>query len=151
MLLLASICITEGLSGQKIFTGIRHFLPLPIFVIVIFFHVAGITRNLWILMQQIFSSFALQMHLRIFSVTLSWLVIFGITKILPQLMYLIGVGYLYAHSVILMIVILLMLYKIIPNDLNLEVGKENGLTSSSSCEQTPTMSQNSSCDEIRHF
>lgn len=154
MLTLASVCIAEGLAGQKILSHIRHLLPVPIFVIVTFFHVAGITRNLWILVQEILSSFALQLHLRVFSVTLSWLVIFGITKALPQLLYKIGVGYLYAYSVILMIVILLMLNKIIPSELNLEAAEPspiiNSLTSSS-CEQTPETSQNSSRDEMREI
>lgn len=154
MLSLASVCIAEGLTGQKILTDIRHLIPVPIFVIVTFFHVTGITRNLWILVQQILSSFALQLHLRVFSVTLSWLVIFGITKVLPQLLYLIGVGYLYAYSVILMIVIIIMLNKILPSELNLENDEPspivNSLTSSS-CEQTPTTSQNSSCNEIRQL
>lgn len=154
MLLLASVCIAEGLAGQKILTEIRHLLPVPIFIVVTFFHVAGITRNLWILVQQILSSFALQLHLRVFSVALSWLVIFGITKILPQLLYLIGVGYLYAYSVILMIVIVVMLNKIIPSELNLENDEPSPIINSqtsSSCEPTPTISQNSSCNEIRHL
>lgn len=154
MLSLASVCIAEGLTGQKILTDIRHLLPVPIFIIVTFFHVAGITRNLWILVQQILSSFALQLHLRVFSVTLSWLVIFGITKVLPQLLYLIGVGYLYAYSVILMIIIVVMLNKIIPSELNLENDEPSPIINSratSSCEQSPTNSQNSSCDEMRHF
>jgi hypothetical protein len=155
MLSLASVCIAEGLTGQKILSdNIRHLLPVPIFVVVTFFHVAGITRNLWILVQQILSSFALQLHLRVFSVTLSWLVIFGITKILPQLLYQIGVGYLYAYSVILMIVIVGMLNKVIPSELNLENNEPSPIINSltaSSCEHTPSTSQNSSCDEIRNF
>lgn len=154
MLTLASLCITEGLTGQKVIAEARHLLPVPIFIIVTFFHVAGITRNLWILMQQILPSFSLQIHLRAFSVMISWLVIFGTTKILPKILYLIGVGYLYAHGVILMVIALVFLLKIIPTTINLEANQPmpiiNSLTSSS-CEHTPTASQNSSCDEIQHI
>lgn len=155
MLSLALLCITEGLTGQKVIVNARHLLPVPIFVIVTFFHVAGITRNLWVLMHQLLPSFSLQLHLRAFTVTISWLVIFGITKILPKILYLIGVGYLYAYSVILMAIILIFLHKIIPTTtINLDEHNPmpiiNSLTSSS-CEQTPTTSQHSSCDEIQHI
>lgn len=154
MLSLASLCITEGLTGQKVIAEARHLLPMPLFAIMTFFHVAGITRNLWILIQQLLPSYSLQLHLRALSVTISWLVIFGITKILPKILYLIGVGYLYAYSVILMIVALIFLLRIIPNTINLESSNPkpiiNSLTSSS-YEETPTASQSSSCDEIQHI
>jgi hypothetical protein len=154
MLALASLCITEGLLGEKLLVELRHFLPVPIFIVVTFFHVAGITRNLWLLMQQIVPSFSLQLHLHALSVTISWAVIFGITKILPKVLYTIGVGYLYAYSVILMVVALIFLLKVIPSSLNLETNNPmpiaNSLTTSS-CEQTPSASTNSSCNEIQHI
>lgn len=154
MLLLASLCITEGLTGQKVIAEARHLLPIPLFVVMTFFHVAGITRNLWILIQQLLPSFSLQLQLRALSVTISWLAIFAITKILPKILYLIGAGYLYAYGVILMIVSLIFLLQIIPSTINLEANQPipiiNSLTSSS-CEQTPTASPNSSCDEIQHI
>lgn len=159
MLALACLCVVEGLTGQKIIIAeVRHLLPMPLFVVMTFFHVAGITRNLWILIQQIIPSFSLQLHLRSFTVAVSWIVIFGITKILPKILYLIGVGYLYAYGVILMIVALIFLLQIIPSTINLEVNHQpmpiiNSLTSSSSmsCDETPTATRNSSCNEIQHI
>lgn len=144
MTALSILCIVEGVTGTKINHILRHFVPLPIFAIVTFFHVAGITRNLWQLVQQIFSSFSLQLHLRIVCTALTWLIIFGITKVLPKLLYLVGVGYFYAYSIIFMIISLVFLQKSVPNSLNVEDDKilhaSNTLSNSSyehsSCPET---------------
>jgi hypothetical protein len=153
MLVLAVVCIAEGISGHKMTHPARAFLPLPIFAIVTFFYVAGVSRNLWLLVQQVFSSFSLQLHLRALSTAASWLIIFAITKVLPQLLYLVGVGYFYAYSVIFMIVSLIYLNKIVPSTLSDEQDKAlpiAGSLSASSCE-SQAHSSNSSRDEIREI
>lgn len=146
MLSLASLCISEGIIGRKLITQARHYLPVPFFAIVTFFYVAGISRNLWLLMQQVLSSFSLQLHLRAVSTAISWLVIFTITKILPQLLYMVGVGYVYAYSVIFMLVALIFIHRIVPSDLIIEVDKAIPIANSlSSC---TSQSQHSSFNEI---
>lgn len=150
---LAVLCIAEGVTGQKVPYTMREFAPLPIFATLTFFHVAGITRNLWIMIQQIFSSFPLDLHLRVICTALTWLTIFAITKILPKLLYLVGVGYFYAYSVIFMIVSLVFLQKSVPDSLSVDDSKawhDSHTLSISSCESN-TRSMNSSCNEINEI
>jgi hypothetical protein len=125
---------------------------VPLYALATFFYVAGISKNLWFLMQHVLSSFSLQLHLRALSTAISWLVIFTITKILPQLLYLVGVGYFYAYSVIFMLVAMIYLQRIIPCDLSIEVDKAIPIANSlsaSSC--TSSHSQHSSYNEIHHI
>ncbi|KAG5670321.1 hypothetical protein PVAND_000597 [Polypedilum vanderplanki] len=153
MLTLAILCIAEGISGYKIDHSARSFLPLPIFAIVTFFYVAGISRNLWLSVQDVFSSFSLQLQMRAVFTATSWLIIFAITKVLPQLLYLVGVGYFYAYNVIFMIISLIYLNKIVPSTFSCEEDKVLPITNSlsaSSCESQAHSSKSSS-DEIREI
>lgn len=156
MLLLAVLCVTEGSIGHKLFKG-QDFLPMLIFITVTFFYVVGISRNSLLIMQQILSSYSLQLHLRTLSIAVTWFFIFALTKILPQLLYLVGVGYFYCYMVVLTLLALVFLYKIIPSSLNLEVDRatpsimETSLVVSSSSSDTPSVKPLSTCssfDEI---
>lgn len=150
---LATMCITEGAIGLKISHIIRQFAPLPIFIIVTFFHIAGITRNLWLIVHQTFSSYPLSLHLRVMCTALSWFIIFIITNLLPRLLYSVGAGYCYAYSVIFMIISLAFLQKLEPISLYDEHDKtlhDSNTPSTSSCE-FPTKSVNSSCNEIQEI
>lgn len=148
MMTLAIICITEGITGHKLKFDIRNYIPIPIFAIVTFFYVAGISRNLWLLVQQIFSSFPMQLHLRAVSTTITWLVIFAITKILPQLLYFIGVGYFYAYSVIFTIISLIYVHKIVPSTLNVEMENALPIANSLSASSCASNESHSSSDKM---
>lgn len=123
MLVLAVFCVAEGSLGFKLdFYGL-DFVPLVAFVSVAFFYVAGISRNILLIMQQILTSYSLQLHLRTLSIAVTWFFIFAMTKLLPQLLYLVGVGYFYCLMVFLTLLALIFLSRIIPTSLNLEVDR----------------------------
>lgn len=123
MLVLAVFCVTEGSLGYKLdFYGL-DFVPLAAFITVAFFYVAGISRNILLIMQQILTSYSLQLHLRTLSIAVTWFFIFAMTKLLPQLLYLVGVGYFYCLMVVLTLLALIFLSRIIPSSLNLEVDR----------------------------
>jgi hypothetical protein len=145
MVVLGIFHVTEGSMGQKLdFKGL-NIVPMLTFVTVTFFYVVGILRNSLLIMQQILSSYSLQLHLRTLSITVTWFFIFAMTKILPQLLYLVGVGYFYCYMVILTLLSLVFLSKIIPSSLNLEVDKatpnvmETSLMLSSASSETPSV------------
>lgn len=150
MLLLAVLCVTEGSIGHKLYKG-QNFVPMLIFITVTFFYVVGISRNSLLIMQQILSSYSLQLHLRTLSVAVTWFFIFALTKILPQLLYLVGVGYFYCYMAVLTLLALVFLCKIIPSSLNLEVDRatpsvmETSLVASSSSSDTPSVKPLSTC------
>lgn len=160
MLLLAVLCVTEGSIGHKLFKG-QNYIPTLLFITVTFFYVVGISRNSLLIMQQILSSYSLQLHLRTLSIAVTWIFIFALTKILPQLLYLVGVGYFYCYMAVLTLFALIFLCKIIPSSLNLEVDKamdkatpsvmETSLMASSSTSDTPSVnpvSTRSSFNEV---
>jgi hypothetical protein len=120
MVFLAGFCILEGSIGYKLeIIGLNH-VPMLVFVAVTFFYVVGISRNCLLIIQQALKPYSLQLHLRTLSVLITWFFIFGITKILPQLLYLVGVGYFYAFMAFATLISLLFLCKIIPSSLNFE-------------------------------
>lgn len=151
MVLLASFCILEGFLGHKFETiGLNH-VPMVVFVTVTFFYVVGISRNTLLIMQQILSSYSLQLHLRTLSIAVTWFSIFAITKLLPQLLYLVGVGYFYVFMAVLTLISLVFLCKIMPSSLNLEIVKatpnvmEVSLVVSSASSETPSFNPLSTC------
>ena len=150
MLLLAILCITEGSIGHKLFRG-QNFVPMLLFITISFFYCAGISRNSLLIMQQILSSYSLQLHLRTLSIAVTWFFIFAITKILPQLLYLVGVGYFYCYMVIFTLLALVFLWKVLPSSLNLEIDKatpsvmERSLVASSTSSDTPSEKPLSTC------
>lgn len=156
MLMLAIFCIAEGSLGHKL-KGCQ-FIPVILFVTVTFFYVAGISRNSLLIIQQILSSYSLQLHLRTLSVFVMWFFIFAITKMLPQLLYLVGVGYFYSYMVIFTLIALVFLGYIVPATLNLEVDKATpslmersfDVSTTSSETQSP-VSTHSSCSELNHI
>jgi hypothetical protein len=120
MVLLAGYCILEGSIGYKLeIIGLNH-VPMVVFVAVTFFYVVGISRNCLLIIQQALTVYSLQLHLRSLSVLITWFFIFAITKILPQLLYLIGVGYFYSFMAFTTLISLIFLCKVIPSTLNLE-------------------------------
>lgn len=151
MMLLAVLCVTEGSLGHKLEFEGRDMVPVVIFCTVAFFYVAGISRNCLLIMQQILSSYSLQLHLRTLSIAIAWFFIFAMTKLLPQLLYLVGVGYFYSYMVILTIPTLIFLCRIIPSSLNLEVCKatpswmETSLSASSTSSEAPSTSPLPTC------
>lgn len=154
---LAIFCITEGSIGHKLNLKGLNLVPMAVFVATTFFYVVGISRNSLLIMQQILSSYSLQLHLRTLSITVTWFFIFAITKLLPQLLYLVGVGYFYCYMIFLTFVSLIFLCKILPSSLNVEVYKatpsvmETSLVESSASSETPhanPLSTCSSCDEV---
>lgn len=151
MILLAGFCIIEGSIGRKLeIIGLNH-VPMVVFVTVTFFYVVGISRNSLLIMQQILSSYSLQLHLRTLSIAVTWFFIFAITKLLPQLLYLVGVGYFYAYMAVLTLISLVFLCKVIPSSLNLEIVKatpsvmESSLIVSSASSETPSFNPLSTC------
>lgn len=159
MVALASFCVAEGSIGHKLeLKGLNH-VPLAVFVTVTFFYVVGISRNSLLIMQQILSSYSLQLHLRTLSVAVTWFFIFVITKVLPQLLYLVGVGYFYCYMVVLTLLSLIFLCCVMPSSLNLEVDKatpnvmETSLVTPSTSSETPSstnpLSTCSSLNEVR--
>lgn len=151
MILLASLNIAEGSIGYKLdYVGLNH-VPMVVFVTVTFFYVVGISRNSLLMMQQILSSYSLQLHLRTLSIAVTWFFIFAITKLLPQLLYLVGVGYIYAYMAVLTLLSLVFLCKILPSSLNLEIVKatpsamEASLVVSSGSSETPSSNPLSTC------
>lgn len=154
MVLLAGFCILEGSIGRKLdFFGLNH-VPMVVFVTVTFFYVVGISRNSLLIMQQILSSYSLQLHLRTLSIAVTWFFIFAITKLLPQLLYLVGVGYFYVYMAILTLISLVFLCKIMPSSLNLEIVKatpsvmETSLVVSSASSETPSFNPLSTCSSF---
>lgn len=123
MSVLAAFSVAEGFLGHKMEFYGHNLVPLTAFITVAFFYVAGISRNILLIMQQILSSYSLQLHLRTLSIAVTWFFIFAMTKLLPQLLYLVGVGYFYCYMVVLTLLALVFLMKIIPSSLNLEVDK----------------------------
>lgn len=158
MFVLGTMCVVEGSIGQRLdFIG-HDIVPLVVFVTVTFFYVVGISRNSLLIVQQILSSYSLQLHLRTLSIAVTWFFIFAITKLLPQLLYLVGVGYFYCYMVLLTLPAMLFLCKIIPSSLNLEVDKatpnvmETSLVASCTSSDTPSvdpLSTSSSSNEVR--
>ncbi|CRK89024.1 CLUMA_CG002519, isoform A [Clunio marinus] len=158
MAILAVFCVTEGSVGYKLNMNGVDLVPVAAFVIVTFFYVVGISRNLLLIMQQILSSYALQLHLRTLSIAVTWFFIFAMTKLLPQLLYLVGVGYFYCYMVVFALIALIFLCKIIPSSLNLEVDRatpsvmETSLVMASSvASETPSanpLSTTSSFNEV---
>lgn len=152
MSVLAAYCVAEGFLGHKLDFHGHDLVPLVAFITVAFFYVAGISRNILLIMQQILSSYSLQLHLRTLSIAVTWFFIFAMTKLLPQLLFLVGVGYFYCYMVLLTLLALLFLVKIIPSSLNLEVDRATpnslvisvGISSSSSSE-VPSADPPSSC------
>lgn len=151
MILLAGFCILEGSMGHKLeIIGLNH-VPLVVFITVTFFYVVGISRNSLLIMQQILSSYSLQLHLRTLSVAVTWFFIFAITKILPQLLYLVGVGYIFGYLAVFTLISLIFLCKIMPSSLNLEIVKatpsvmEASLVVSSASSETPSFNLPSTC------
>lgn len=145
MMVLGTLSVVEGSIGHKLeFIG-HDIVPLVVFVTVTFFYVVGISRNSLLIVQQILSSYSLQLHLRTLSIAVTWFFIFSITKLLPQLIYLIGVGYFYCFMVVLTLPALIFLCKIIPSSLNLEVDRatpsvmETSLVVSSVSSETPSV------------
>lgn len=159
MMVLATYCVAEGSIGHKLELKGLNQVPLVAFITVTFFYVAGISRNSLLIMQQILSSYSLQLHLRTLSVAVTWFFIFVITKILPQLLYLVGVGYFYCYMVVLTLISLIFLLCVMPSSLNLEVDKatpnvmETSLVISSASSETPSstnpLSTCSSFNEVR--
>lgn len=157
MLMLAIFCHTEGSLGHKL-DNIR-WIPVVSFVIMTFFSVAGITRNSLLILQQILQSYSLQLHLKTFAILVTWFFIFGITKLLPELLFFVGVGYFYCFMIVFTLIALIFICKIVPETLNLEVDRatpylmERSYTTSttSSVHQisTPPLSNSSSFNEIR--
>lgn len=157
MLMLAIFCHTEGSLGHKL-VGIR-WIPVVSFVIMTFFSVAGITRNSLLILQQILQSYSLQLHLKTFAILVTWFFIFGITKVLPELLFFVGVGYFYCYMIIFTLIALIFICKIVPETLNLEVDRATPylmersftISTTSSVRQisTPPLSNSSSFDEIR--
>lgn len=154
MAVLASLRIAEGSLGYKLeWKGLNH-LPTAVFIIVTFFYVVGISRNSLLMMQQIFSSYSLQLHLRTLSIAVTWFFIFAFTKVLPQLLYLVGVGYFYIYMVALTMIALLFLCYILPSSLNLEVDRatpnvmETSLVISTSSSETPSVNPLSTCSSF---
>lgn len=157
MLMLAIFCHTEGSLGHKL-DGIR-WIPVVSFVIMTFFSVAGITRNSLLILQQILQSYSLQLHLKTFAILVTWFFIFGITKLLPELLFFVGVGYFYCFMIVFTLIALIFICKIVPETLNLEVDRATPylmeqsftISSTSSVHQIPTppLSSLSSLDEIR--
>lgn len=151
MILLASFCILEGSIGHKLdIVGLNH-VPMVVFITVTFFYVVGISRNSLLIMQQILTSYSLQLHLRTLSIAVTWFFIFAITKLLPQLLYLVGVGYFYMFMGILTLISLVFLCKIMPSSLNLEIVKatpsvmETSVVVSSTSSETPSFNPLSTC------
>lgn len=151
MMVLAVFCVTEGSIGHKLeFLG-HNYVPMLIFTAMTFFYVVGISRNSLLIVQQILSSYSLQLHLRTLSVAVTWFFVFAMTKLLPELLYLVGVGYFYCYMVVLTLLALVFLYKIIPSSLNLEVDKatpsvmEVSIVVSSISSETPSDNHPSSC------
>lgn len=154
MVLLAAFCITEASIGSKFQFRGHNFVPMAIFVAMTFFYVVGISRNSLLIMQQILSSYSLQLNLRALSVAVTWFFIFAFTKLLPQLLYLVGVGYLYCYMALLTLISLVFLCKIMPSSLNLEVDKatpnvmETSLVVSSASSETPSDNPLSTCSSF---
>lgn len=151
MMVLAVFCVTEGSIGHELeFLGHNH-VPMLVFTTMTFFYVVGISRNSLLIVQQILSSYSLQLHLRTLSVAVTWFFVFSITKLLPQLLYLVGVGYFYCYMVFLTLLALLFLHKIIPSSINLEVDRatpsvmEVSIVASSTSSETRTDEHPSSC------
>lgn len=151
MMVLGALCVVEGSIGHRLdFIG-HDVVPLVVFVTVTFFYVVGISRSSLLIVQQILSSYPLQLHLRTLSIAVTWFFIFAITKILPQLLYLVGVGYFYCFMVVLTLPALIFLCKIIPSSLNLEVDRatpsvmETSFVATSASSETPSVNPLSTC------
>ena len=121
MLMLAIFCHTEGSLGHKLDS--MRWIPVVSFVIMTFFSVAGITRNSLLILQQILQSYSLQLHLKTFAIFVTWFFIFGITKLLPELLFFVGVGYFYCYMIVFTLIALVFICKIVPETLNLEVDR----------------------------
>jgi hypothetical protein len=153
MIVLATFSVTEGFIGYKLeFKGLNH-VPMVVFSVVTFFYVVGISRNSLLIMQQILSSYSLQLHLRTLSVAVTWFFIFAITKLLPQLLYLVGVGYFYVYMAILTFISLIFLWRVMPTSLNLEVDKAtpNLMETSLASSETPSVNPLSTCSSFNEF
>jgi hypothetical protein len=154
MVLLAILCVTEASIGHKLeLKGLNH-VPMAVFVTVTFFYVVGIYRNSLLIMQQILSSYSLQLHLRTLSIAVTWFFIFAITKVLPQLLYLVGVGYFYCYMTTLTLIALIFLIKVMPSTFNLEVDKatpnemEASLVISCATSENPSVNPLSTCSSF---
>jgi hypothetical protein len=120
MLALAVFRITEGSVGYRIeFTGLVH-IPMLTFIVMTFCNLVGISRNSLLIVQHVLTSYSLQMHLRTLSIAVTWIFIFIITKLLPQTLYLVGVGYFYCYMAIIVLIALVFLCKIMPSSFNLD-------------------------------
>jgi len=158
MLMLAALKVTEGFIGYTI--DKLDFLPMLFFITITFFYVAGISRNSLLIMQNILSSYSLQLHLRTFSIAVTWFLIFGMTKVIPQLLSMVGVGYFYAYMVIFAFIALIFLHKIIPSTLNVAIDNatprliEQSCAASTASSETPStlpLSSSSSLSEIHRI
>jgi hypothetical protein len=154
MVVLAAFCVTESSIGHKFDLQGLNLVPMLAFITVTFFYVVGISRNSLLIMQQILSSYSLQLHLRTLCIAVTWFFIFAITKLLPQLLFLVGVGYFYCYMATLTLLSLIFLCKIIPSSLNLEVDKatpsvmETSVELSQSSSKTPSVNPLSTCSSL---
>lgn len=121
MIALGAYCICEGSMGHRFeIFGINH-IPMLIFIVMTFFHIVGISRNSLLIVQHVLTSYSLQLHLRTVTIALTWIFVFIITKILPQMLYHVGVGYFYCFMAIIVLVALIFLCKIMPSTFNLDL------------------------------
>lgn len=121
MTALAAYSITEGSMGHRIeFWGANH-IPMLLFIVMTFFHIVGISRNSLLIVQHVLTSYSLQLHLRTTTIAVTWIFVFIITKLLPQTLYHVGVGYFYGFMSIIVLLALIFLRKIMPSSFNLDL------------------------------
>lgn len=150
---LALFCHTEGFMGQSLKKF--RFIPLVSFLMMSFFYVAGISRNTLLILHQVIECYSLQLLLKNCSVGVVWFFIFGITKIIPELLYLIGVGYFYCLMIIFTICALVFIVTTVPNEMEFEklAASKSASTNGSSCDNNSNVgsvsSETSSINEIK--
>lgn len=150
---LALFCHTEGFMGQSL----KNFqcIPLVCFLMMSFFYVAGISRNTLLILHQIIECYSLQLLLKNCSVGMVWLFIFGITKVIPDLLDYIGVGYFYCYMILFTTCALVFVIKTVPDDMHfqkLAISKEpssNGSSCDNNSNVGSTSSETSSINEIK--